>query len=95
MGAWKERIEADNAAITAHDDALRTDPDEVRRVVEHCFGRSPEHVVGTLHRAVEAFNWLGALFECIEEANAATASRARPVSRPLPRSAPRSPAITR
>lgn len=70
VGAWKERIEADNAAITAHDDALRTDPDEVRRVVEHCFGRSPEHVVGTLHRAVEAFNWLGALFECIEEANA-------------------------
>jgi hypothetical protein len=39
-------------------------------VVEDCFGRSPEHVIQPLHRAVEAFNWLGALFECIEEANA-------------------------
>lgn len=45
-------------------------PDEICRVVEHCFGHSPKHVVRTLHRAVEAFNWLGALFECIEEANA-------------------------
>lgn len=45
-------------------------PDEICRAVEHCFGRSPKHVVMTLHRAVEAFNWLGALFECIEEANA-------------------------
>lgn len=45
-------------------------PDEVCRVVEHCFGRSPERVIRPLHRAVEAFNWLGALFECIEEANA-------------------------
>lgn len=44
--------------------------ERLRLIVEECFGCSPEHVVRPLHRAVEAFNWLGALFECIEEANA-------------------------
>lgn len=38
--------------------------------VQDFFGRSPERVVQPLHRAVEAFNWLGALFQCIETANA-------------------------
>jgi hypothetical protein len=33
------------------------------------FGRTPQNVVQPLHRSVEAFNWLGALFQCIEEAN--------------------------
>ena len=37
--------------------------------VQAFFGRSPENVVQPLHRSVEAFNWLGALFQCIEEAN--------------------------
>ncbi len=37
--------------------------------VQDFFGRSPAQVVQPLHRAVEAFNWLGALFQCIEEAN--------------------------
>lgn len=37
--------------------------------VQDFFGRSPEEVVQPLHRSVEAFNWLGELFQCIEEAN--------------------------
>lgn len=37
--------------------------------VQAFFGRSPENIVQPLHRSVEAFNWLGALFQCIEEAN--------------------------
>jgi len=37
--------------------------------VHDFFGRSPDQVVQPLHRSVEAFNWLGALFQCIEEAN--------------------------
>lgn len=40
------------------------------QAVELFFGRSPRRVVEPLHRAVEAFNWLGELFQCIEEANA-------------------------
>jgi hypothetical protein len=38
--------------------------------VQDFFGRSPAQVVYPLTRAVEAFNWLGALFQCIETANA-------------------------
>lgn len=45
-------------------------PEEAAQGVQAFFGRSPARVVEPLHRAVEAFNWLGALFECIEEANA-------------------------
>lgn len=38
--------------------------------VQAFFGRSPESVVEPLHRAMEAMNWMGALFRCIEDANA-------------------------
>jgi hypothetical protein len=37
-------------------------------VCEAVFGRSLEDVVFPLHRAVEAMNWLGALFQCIDDA---------------------------
>lgn len=37
--------------------------------VQAFFGRTPQNIVQPLHRSVEAFNWLGALFQCIEEAN--------------------------
>ena len=40
------------------------------QAVELFFGRSPRRVVEPLHRAVEAFNWLGELFQCVAEANA-------------------------
>jgi len=57
-------------ASKAPNDDPRAAVERLRLIVEECFGCSPEHVVSPLHRAVEAFNWLGALFECIEEANA-------------------------
>mgnify|MGYP000892661212 CR=1 FL=1 len=37
--------------------------------VQAFFGRTPQNIVQPLHRSVEAFNWLGALFQCIEEVN--------------------------
>ena len=45
-------------------------PEQAAQGVQAFFGRSPEHVVEPLHRSVEAMNWLGALFQCIETANA-------------------------
>ena len=68
--ARKERSESDNAAIAAHDNARRTDPNEVCRTVELFFGRPLEHIVRPLRHAVEGFGYLCVLFQAIEEWNA-------------------------
>jgi len=38
--------------------------------VQAFFGRTPQQVIRPLHQAVEAMNWMNALFLCIEEASA-------------------------
>jgi hypothetical protein len=36
-------------------------------IIRNYLGRSPQDICNTMHRAVECCNWLGALFQCIEE----------------------------
>ncbi|WP_287952093.1 hypothetical protein [Diaphorobacter sp.] len=40
-------------------------PDEICRVVEHCFGEDPETVLAPLERGVEVLQWLEAICHCI------------------------------
>jgi len=45
-------------------------PAQAEQGVQAFFGRTPQQVVRPLHQAVEAMNWMNALFLCIEEASA-------------------------
>jgi len=70
MSAVIEAVEATEAAEGGPVMAKTTLPlAQAEQVVMAFFGRSPQNVVQPLHRAVEAMNWLGALFQCIETAN--------------------------
>lgn len=40
-------------------------PNEICRVVEHCFGEDPETVLAPLERGVEVPQWLEAICHCI------------------------------
>jgi hypothetical protein len=42
---------------------------QAEQVIQAYFDHSPQDIADTMNRAVECFNWLGALFQCIEEAN--------------------------
>lgn len=65
--AWKERIEADTAAVAAHDNALRTDPDTIMQAVKHCLGRWPEDVLIPLEHSYKVLQWMEVLSSCIAD----------------------------